>query len=165
MRAPLRLLAAASLATTATLPLAAQGGPPPGGGMGGMGGGMQRMMQSVSLQPLLAGVPSITDAQKAALTKIEDKMKNDLTEAAGAIRDMMMAARQSGEQPDRTEMMKVRDAMQKTREQAWADARATLTDAQRPTFDANLKAMKEEEAKRAAEMRGRMGGGAPPAGA
>jgi hypothetical protein len=154
-----RLLAAAALLTAVTAPLAAQGAP--GGGMGGPGGGMQRMMQMASLERPLQGVAGITDTQKAALTKIEDRMKKDLGEAMGAMRDMMMAARQSGEQPDQNEMRKTREAMQKMREQAHADARAVLTDAQRPTFDANLKAMQEEEAKRAAEMRQRMGG-APP---
>lgn len=162
MRPLARLSATAALLAAVTAPLAAQGAP--GGGMGGgMGGpgGMQRMMQAVTLERPLQGIAGITDAQKAALTKIEDKMKKDLTEAAGAMRDLMMAARQSGEQPDMNEMRKTREAIVKMREQAYADARAVLTEAQRPAFDANLKAMQEEEAKRTAEMRQRMGG-APP---
>lgn len=159
MRALPRLLSAAALLTAIVAPLSAQGGPP-GGGMGGPGN-MQRMMQMASLDRPLQNVDGITDTQKAALTKIEDRMKKDLTEAAGAIRDVMMAARQSGEQPDVNEMRKARDAMQTIRAKAHADARAVLTDAQRPTFDANLKAMQDEEARRAAEMRQRMGG-APP---
>lgn len=162
MRPLPRLFTAAALLAAVSAPLAAQGGPGgPGGGMGGPGGGMQRMMQGASLERPLQGIADLTDAQKASLGKIEEKMRKDLAEAMGAMRDLVMAARQNGEQPDMNEMRKGREAMQKMREQAFADARNVLTEAQRPAFDANVKAMQEEEAKRAAEMRQRMGG-APP---
>jgi hypothetical protein len=154
MRIVPRLLALAGLFAVATVPLAAQGGG------GGMGGG-QRLGQMASLEQPMAGVEGVTDAQKTSLTAIETKYRKELTEAAMSMRDLMMAARESGSPPDMNEMRKVREAMRAMREKELAEVRGVLTDAQRPKFDANVKAMLEAEAKREAEMRARMGG-APP---
>jgi hypothetical protein len=159
MRLP-RLALAAAVATIVTLPLAAQGGPP-GGGMGGPGGGMQRMMQMASLERPLAGIDGVTDAQKASLGQVEARYRKEIGEAMAAMRDMMMAARESGTPPDMNEMRKNREAMREMRTKEWAEARALLTAAQQPKFDENTKAILDEETKREAEARARMGG-APP---
>ncbi len=158
MRSLSRFLAAAALTAAVALPVAAQG---PGGGMGG-GNPMQRLAQMASLERPMAGVEGVTDAQKASLAKIEGKYRTELGEAAMSLRDIMMAAREAGSPPDMNEMRKVRDAMREMRTKELAEARAVLTEAQRPKFDENVKAMLDEEAKREAEMRARMGG-APPA--
>ncbi len=158
MRSRARLFALAALFAVTTVPLAAQGR-----GGGGMGGGpMQRLGQLASLDQPMAGVEGITDAQKTSLGAIETKYRKELGEAAMSLRDLMMAAREAGTPPDMGEMRKVRDVMRDLRAKELAEARGVLTDAQRPKFDANVKAMLEEEAKREAEMRSRMGG-APPA--
>lgn len=133
----------------------AQGGPPPG-----MGGG-QRIEQMASLDRPLAGVDGLTAAQKDTLQKLEAAYKTRFTEAGTAQREMMMAARQSGQMPDREAMMKAREQMRTWRTEQLAAARGVLTSAQHPKFDENVKTMQAEEAERASQMRQRMGGPPP----
>ncbi len=128
----------------------AQGGPP--------GGGMRRDPAAMAmLEKPLAGVEGITATQKDTLAKIEAAYKAKFTTASTAMREAMMAARQSGGPPDMAAMMKMRDGMTAMRAEELAAARAILTAAQHPKFDENVKA---ETAEREAQ-RGRMGGPPP----
>ena len=133
----------------------AQGGPPPGGGMGG---GMRRAPDAMALlERPLAGVEGLTAAQKDTLNKIEATYKAKFTTTSTAMREAMMAARQSGGPPDMAAMGKMRDGMAAMQKEEFTLARTVLTAAQQPKFDENLKAMATEEAERNAQMRQRMG--------
>ncbi|MCC7054199.1 MAG: Spy/CpxP family protein refolding chaperone [Gemmatimonadaceae bacterium] len=146
---------AAALLIGSTVTAGAQGGPPGGGGPGGM----RRAPDAMALlERPLAGVEGLTDAQKDTLGKLEAAYKPKFVTMNTAMREAMMAARQSGNTPDMASMMKMREAMVAMRKEELAAARALLTAAQHPKFDENVKA---EDAERDA-MRGRMGGGGPP---
>jgi Spy/CpxP family protein refolding chaperone len=149
----MRAAVVAALLIGTTVAAGAQGGPPGGGGPGGG----RRMEQMASLEKPLTGVDGMTDAQKAALSKIEADYKTKFTEAGTAMREAMMAARASGGAPDMAAMMKMRENMTALRKEELALARAALTAAQHAKFDENVKA---EEAEREAQ-RGRMGGPPP----
>jgi hypothetical protein len=151
---------AAALMIGSTVMASAQGGPPGGGG--GPGGGGRRMDQMASLERPMAGVDGVTDAQKDTLAKIEAEYKVKFTASGTAMREMMMAARQSGGAPDMAAMGKMRADMASMRTQELALVRGLLTAAQHPKFDENVKALMAEDAQRDAQMRARMGGGAPP---
>ena len=83
-----------------------------------------------------------------------------MTAASAAMREAMMAARASGGAPDMAGMMKAREGMTAMRTEEYGLARAVLTPAQQPKWDANVKEMMAAEAEAAAQMRQRMG--APP---
>ena len=137
----------------------AQGGPPMGGGMGG---GMRRAPDAMALlERPLAGVDGLTAAQKDTLTKLEAAYKVKFTAMSAAMREAMMAARQSGSPPDMAAMMKMRDGMAALQLEEFGFARALLAPAQQPKFDENVKAMQADEAAREAQMRQRMGGNPP----
>lgn len=128
----------------------AQGGPP--------GGGQRRAPDALALlERVLTGVDGLTDAQKDTLNKLEAAYKPKFTASSTAMREMMMAARQSGGAPDMAAMTKMRENMTAMRKEELAAARAILTAAQHPKFDENVKA---EEAERATQ-RPRMGGPPP----
>lgn len=152
------LTAALLIGTTVTA--GAQGGPPGGGPPGGgMGGGMRRAPDAMALlERPLAGVEGLTDAQKDTLNKIEAAYKPRFTAASTAMREAMMAARESGNPPDMAAMGKMRENQVNMRKEELAAARAVLTSAQQAKFDENVKA---EEAERE-QMRQRMMGGRPP---
>jgi hypothetical protein len=144
------LMAALMIGSTVTA--AAQGGPPGGGG------GMRRAPDAMALlEKVLTGVDGVTDAQKDTLNKVEAAYKVKFTASSTAMREAMMAARQSGGSPDMAAMMKMREGMEAMRKEELAAVRAILTSAQHPKFDENVKA---EEAERAAQ-RSRMGGPPP----
>jgi hypothetical protein len=143
---------ATALLIASSVTAAAQGGPPGGGPGGG-----RRMEQVASLERPMAGVEGVTDAQKDTLQKIEAAYKVKFTAAGTAMREMMMAARQSGGPPDMAAMQKMRDENKKMHEEELAAVRALLTPAQHPKFDENVKAMQVEDAAREAQMRERMG--------
>ena len=144
------LMAALMIGSTTTV--SAQGGPPGGGG------GMRRAPDAMALlEKVLTGVDGLTDAQKDTLNKVEAAYKVKFTASSTAMREAMMAARQSGGAPDMAAMMKMREGMTAMRKEELAAVRAILTAAQHPKFDENVKA---EEAEREAQ-RGRMGGPPP----
>lgn len=126
------------------------------------GGGMRRAPDEMALlaKPL-EGVSGITDAQTTSLTALETEYKAKFTTASTAMREAMMAARQSGGPPDMAAMMKMREQMTTMRTEELAAARALLTSAQHPKFDENVKAMLAADAAREAQMRERMGGRPP----
>ncbi len=129
----------------------AQGGPP---------GGARRSPDAMALlEKPLAGIEGLTDAQKDSLNRIEAAYKPKFTAASTSMREMMMAARQSGGMPDMAAMGKMRDDMAAMRKEELGFARAVLTSAQHGKFDENVKA---EEAERAAQQQRMMGGGRPP---
>jgi len=141
---------AAALLLGSALTAGAQGGPP--------GGGMRREGRTMALlERPLTGVDALTAAQKDTLARIETTYKAKFTTASTAMREAMMAARQSGGPPDMAAMMKMRDGMTAMRAEELAAARAVLTATQHPKFDENVKA---EVAERDAQ-RGRMGGPPP----
>ncbi len=141
---------AAALLLGSALTAGAQGGPP--------GGGMRRDPAAMALlERPLTGVDALTAAQKDTLARIETTYKAKFTTASTAMREAMMAARQSGGPPDMAAMMKMRDGMTAMRAEELAAARAVLTATQHPKFDENVKA---EVAERDAQ-RGRMGGPPP----
>ena len=143
----------AALVSGTTVTAAAQGGP---------GGGMRRTPDEMALlaKPL-GGVSGITDAQTTSLTALETEYKAKFTTASTAMREAMMAARQSGGPPDMAAMMKMREQMTTIRTEELAAARALLTGAQHPKFDENVKTLMAEAAARQAQMRQRMGGNPP----
>lgn len=151
------LMAALLIGTAVTAN--AQGGPPPGGGMGG---GMRRAPDAMALlERPLAGVEGLTAAQKDTLTKLEAAYKAKFTAMSTAMREAMMAARQSGNPPDMAAMATMRNGMTAMQKEEFGLARALLTAAQQPKFDENVKAMQAEDAAREAQMRQRMGGNPP----
>jgi len=143
----------AALVSGTTVTAAAQGGP---------GGGMRRAPDEMALlaKPL-EGVGGITNAQTTSLTALETEYKAKFTTASTAMREAMMAARQSGGPPDMAAMMKMREQMTTMRTEELAAARVLLTGVQHPKFDENVKAMLAETAAREAQMRERMGGRPP----
>lgn len=143
----------AALLTGTAVTAIAQGGP---------GGGMRRAPDEMALlaKPL-EGVSGITDAQTASLNALETEYKAKFTTASTAMREAMMAARQSGGPPDMSAMMKMREQMTVMRTTELTAARALLTAAQQPKFDENVKAMLAADAAREAQMRERMGGRPP----
>lgn len=126
------------------------------------GGGMRQAPDAMALlERPLAGVEGLTAAQKDTLSKLEAAYKPKFVEASTKMREMMMAARESGQMPDMAELMKMREAQTTLRKEELAAARALLTAAQQPKFDENVKAMMAEAAEREAQMRQRMGGPPP----
>jgi hypothetical protein len=132
----------------------AQGGPPGGGGG-------RRFDQMASLERAMAGVEAVTDAQKDTLSKLEASYKAKFTAAGTAMRDAMMAARESGSPPDMAAMGKSREQMKAWRAEELAAARGLLTSAQHAKFDENVKTLTAEDAERESQMRQRMGGPPP----
>lgn len=142
----------AALMIVSAVTAGAQGGPPGGGGM-------RRAPDAMALlEKVLMGVEGLSDVQKDTLTKLETAYKAKFTTSSTAMREAMMAARQSGGAPDMAAMTKMRDGMTAMRAEELAAARAILTAAQHGKFDENVKA----EAGEREAQRGRMGGPPPP---
>ena len=136
-----RTLVAAALLTTAAGRLGAQHAP--AGTAGERASSFEGMAE---LRRELAGVEHLTDAQRAALEKVEGAYRARYRAAGAALLAALDRARADGAPPEPDEMRRLDAAVRA----AWLDeireVRALLRDgAQRARFDANVAALRGEE--------------------
>ena len=98
---------------------------------------------------------SLTDAQKQQVKAIVEKYQPQRQALMKQVRDR----RDAGQRPDSAFLANIRTQRHELQERQVAEIRSLLTTDQRTKFDANVSAMKEREAKRAAKMKDGKGKG------
>jgi Spy/CpxP family protein refolding chaperone len=101
--------------------------------------------QWASLELPLIGVPDITDAQRDAIELLEDKYRKSFNDEAAPIRAARVTLYQRGPF-ERQNIERALERMAELRKRELTQTRTLLTDAQRPKYDENLRAIVAQEA-------------------
>jgi Spy/CpxP family protein refolding chaperone len=101
--------------------------------------------QWASLELPLLGVTDLTDLQRDAIELLEDKYRKLFNDEAGPIRAARVTLYQRGPF-ERQNVERALERMAELRKRELELTRSLLTDAQRPRYDENLKAIAAQEA-------------------
>jgi hypothetical protein len=102
--------------------------------------------QWASLERPLLGVAELTDLQRDAIELLEEKYRKLFNDEAGPIRAARIALLQNSQNFARQDVERALERMAGLRKRELELLRSILTDAQRVSYDQNLKVLAAEEA-------------------
>lgn len=101
--------------------------------------------QWASLERPLLGVPDLSDLQRDAIELLEERYRKQFNDEAAPIRNARVTLLQRGPF-ERQAIERALERMAELRKKELVQLRGLLTEAQRVTYDANLRAIAAEEA-------------------